>query len=43
MPFAAMYLDLEIIMLSEVRKISLMYGYKIWHKIIYETETNSQT
>ena len=49
MPLSARWMDLEIIILTEVRQrkrnIILYYLYvdsKIWHKLIYERETHSQ-
>ena len=52
MPFAATWMDLEIIILSEVSQkkkdkyhmISLMWNLKYdTNELIYETETDSQT
>ena len=51
MPFAALWMDLEIIILSEVRKrrqipygITYMWNLKYdTNELIYGTETDSQT
>ena len=50
MSFAAMWMDLEIIILSEVRKRQISYDITyVWNleydtnELIYKTETDSQT
>ena len=50
MPFAATWVDLEIIILSKVRKRKIPYDITyLWNlkhntnELIYETETDSQT
>ena len=49
LPFAATWMDLELITLSKVsRKETNTIGYylhvesKMWHKLIYETEMDSE-
>ena len=50
MPFAATWMDLEIIILSEVRRRQISHGITyMWNlkydtsELIYKTETDSQT
>ena len=50
MPFAATWMQLEVIILSEVnqRKTTIIQDHlnaesKVWHEPIHKTETDSQT
>ena len=43
MPFSATWMDLEIIILSEVRERQISYDITYTNELIYKTEIHSQT